>query len=158
MGKVLVAERQRQEGMGLQGWPLWEEVSVWPVPNTASSISLPPQETHGAISGETSFRKERGGGYKEYDKQYGKYRGQGRRMKKLHSGVGIYCSLEDSCWSSWVFMKEQYLMERQCKSTGTGYEEREAERNCCVQTVTHAPNAEPHCAAQGGEVSAKKRT
>lgn len=32
------------------------------------------------------------------------------------------------------------------------------ERNYCVLTVTHTPNAEPHCAAQGGEVSVKRRT
>lgn len=125
---------------------------VWTVPDTAHSICLLPQEAHGAISEQTYFRKKE-------RKRIQRVWQTIKRMKNFTARIPIYCSLGrihagevGYSWRSNVWWKDNTKAEEQADEEG------EAEGNCYELTVTHTPNPETHCAAQGGEVSVKRRS
>lgn len=79
-----------------------------------------------------------------------------KENEEPHRGVHIYCSLGrihagavGYSWRNYVWWKDKAKAEEQAD---------ERQRNCYVLTVTHTPNADPHRAAQSGEVSVERRT
>lgn len=137
--------------MGLQGWPQWEEVrSGLCQTQPAPSVSYHRRHLVPSLRKHISEKRE-----EEDTKNMAKI----KENEKCHSRIPIYCSLGRThagavgySQRSNVWWKDNTKAEEQADEEG------KAEGNCYELTVTHTPNPEPHCAAQGGEVRVKRRT